>query len=99
MKWFNSLPEDDKKKFGVFFNSPECFPPEVQGKDLARLEKEDIIACLHPSLGAIRGRIIGASLYAELQLVKAKGVLIDCLRTTHTILFQRNLVVCFPIYS
>ena len=94
MKWFNSLPENDKKKFGAFFNDPKCFPLVAEGKDLARMEKEDFIAIL--------GHILGASLYKELQPLKAKGALIHCLPTTHTILqprpalLRRNSVVRVP---
>ena len=53
MKWFKSLPEDDKKAFGVFFTNH--FPPEARGKDLTRMTKEDFIAIL--------GHILGPSLY------------------------------------
>ena len=65
MKWFNSLPPEDQKAFGAFFDDPKHFPLAARGKDLARMSKEDFIAIL--------GRVLGASLYEELQKLKGKG--------------------------
>ena len=67
MKWFNSLSENDKKKFGAFFNDSKRFPLEADGKDLARMKEERFVALL--------GDVLGASLYEELQPLKAKGAL------------------------
>ena len=48
-------------------NDAKRFPLEADGKDLARMEKEDCIDIL--------GHILGVSLFRELQPLKAKGAL------------------------
>jgi hypothetical protein len=65
MKWFKSLPPDDEKAFGKFFNSSEHFPTEAKGRALARMKEERFIAIL--------GDALGADLYEELQKLKGKG--------------------------
>ena len=78
MKWFNALPEGDRKAYRKFFENAEHFPPEATGKHLARMTKEDFVAIL--------GRTLGASLYEELQLLKAKCTFIMICRFSHTTL-------------
>ena len=65
MKWFSALPENDKNKFGAFFNDVKHFPPAADGRSLARMKEERFVAIL--------GDALGADLYEELQKLKGKG--------------------------
>lgn len=65
MKWFNSLPHRKRDKYGDFFLNENHFPRKADGEDLARMKEEHFVALL--------GEVLGASLYEELQPLKAKG--------------------------
>jgi len=63
-KWFNALPPRKRDKYGDFFLDEKHFPSKVDGESLARMKEERFVAIL--------GDALGADLYEELQLLKAK---------------------------